>query len=470
MVNTVILLLLCGPGYSVADEVVDSTDKLVAAVRDAAEGVSIEIAEGTYKLEAPLELRAGMTLTGAGIDKTIITHDATWKPSTSTLPDPEVRLQGLDSHAYLIRLQEKAADITISGMTLRGSQLHGAIFGYRNQSLHLHHLRVQDTLWAGIRTLSMSEAKIHDCEFIDAGGRWKRGGQPGIDGGITGGAIFVTWMTDSEIAHNRFVRTQTDKADSFFGIKGRQGKRCRIHHNTIEVNFSIEFPFENDEDMEIDHNACQGSISIPKYAGGPVPESGRTFHIHHNYLTSSYAIEFVRNGAEIDHNLFDFNVNSDGGNLISAFGKAPAAGPALFHNNLISNPGRGVIWINEPYNKLVVRNNLIIARTTQTPRKEGLFGFNSKCNFSTIEVRDNIIECQGQARPLFRNDESYGAVVRNNTLTNVSDANRYDNPRTDATTGLQEPLKFACGAQNELIVDGWNVRRTTRSDDQRLLP
>jgi nitrous oxidase accessory protein len=228
------------------------------------------------------------------------------------------------------------------------------------------------------------------------------------------------------------------------------------------VTFSIEFPFENDEDVEIDHNVCHGTISIPKYAGGSVPESGRTFHIHHNYLTSSYAIEFVRNGVEIDHNLFDFDVNSDGGNLISAFGKAPAAGPALFHNNLISNPGRGVIWINEPYNNLVVHNNLIIARTTETPRKEGLFGLNSKCDFSTIEVRDNIIECQGQGRPLFRNDESYRAVVRNNTLTNVSDVHRYDNPKTDGKAGLQEPLKFGCGVHNELTVDGWNVESVTR--------
>jgi nitrous oxidase accessory protein len=40
----------------------------------------------------------------------------------------------------------------------------------------------------------------------------------------------------------------------------------------------MEFPFENDEDNEIDHNVCHGTISIPKYAGGVVPKSGRTFH------------------------------------------------------------------------------------------------------------------------------------------------------------------------------------------------
>src|SRR6185295_7639045 len=238
-------------------------------------------------------------------------------------------------------------------------------------------------------------------------------------------------MADTEIANNRFVRTQQGKADEFYGVKGRQGKRCRIHHNTIEVGFSIEFPFENDEDVEIDHNVLHGPISIPKHAGGPVPKSGRTFRIHHNWMKDSYSIEFVRNGVEIDHNLFDFDPQKDGGNLISAFGNAPAPGPATFHNNLVSNPGRGVIWMNEVFNNLEVRNNHIIARTTPTPRKEGLFGFNPACDFSTITIRDNIIECQGEPRPLLRCKESCASQIGNNDLTNVSDTDRYANPKAD---------------------------------------
>lgn len=250
------------------------------------------------------------------------------------------------------------------------------------------------------------------------------------------------------------------KADGHYGIKGRQMKRCRIHHNTIEVNFSIELPFENDEDVEIDHNICHGTISIPKFKGGPVPQSGKTFHIHHNYSLSSYAIEFVRNGVEIDHNLFDFDTEHDGGNLVSGFGREPAPGPAVFHNNLVSNPGRGLIWINEPYDNLVVRNNHVITRTTATPRKEGLFGFNRKCDFSTIRIVSNIIECRGQARPLMRNEGSYAATIQNNQLTNVGDTDRYENPQGDTPAGLEKPLKFVCGVHGELTVDGWQTRPT----------
>ena len=459
--TALLFLFVLMPGFALAGDVVNSTAALVAAVRDGAEGATIEIAAGTFELEAPLEPKTGMTLKGAGMDKTIITHVASWKPPNRTLPDPEMTTKGMDTQAYLIRLQDKAANVTISDLTLRGPQLHGAIFGWDNSDAHLHHLRIQDTLWTGIRTFSMKGAKIHDCEFIDAGGRWERG-EPGLTGGITGGAIFVIWMADSEISHNRFVRTQTGAADEFYGIKGRQGARCRIHHNTFRVNFSIEFPFENDEDMEIDHNICDGTISIPKHAGGPVPKSGRTFHIHHNWMRDSYSIEFVRNGVEISHNLFDFDVHKDHGNLISGFGQAAAKGPASFHNNLVNNPGRGIIWINEIFNGMEVRNNHIITRTTATPRTDGLFGFNPGCDFKTITIRDNLIECQGQARPLLRSKESYGAVIRNNQLTNVSDAERLDNPRSNQPAGLEAPLKFECGVHGEFTVGGWQARASAK--------
>ena len=456
-----LLVTVCGRAFAAS---VTTTDALVAAVRDGAEGATIEIGAGTFELSAPLEPKAGMTIKGAGAGTTIITHTASWKPSTEKLPDSEANMDRIDTYAYLIRLQDKAADITISNLTLRGPRMHGAVFGRGNVNLHLHHLTIEDTLYCGIRCFASRQSRIHDCEFVDAGGKWKRGGIPGTDGGISGGAIFVTWMSDGEISHNRIRRTKEGGRHGHYGIKGRGGRRIHIHHNTISVNFSIEFPFEGADSFEIDHNILHGVVSIPKYAGGKVPESGSTFEIHHNYFTTSYAIEFVRNGVDIHHNLFDFDVDNDGGNLISGFGKAPATGPAVFHHNLVSNPGRGVIWINEPYDDLVVRNNHIIARTTKTPRREGLFGLNGESDFNTIQIVDNIIECRGLARPLLRTNASYQAVIRNNRLTHVSDTQRYDNRPTESEAGLSEPLKFACGVHGELTIDDWKTHPSTRGD------
>jgi nitrous oxidase accessory protein len=456
-----LVLPLFAPWVVVDGKPVENTASLVAAVRDGAEGATIEIAAGTFKLEATLELKAGMTLKGAGMDKTILTHVEGWKPSTKSLPDPEMKLEGLDTDAYLIRIKRDTEGVTISDLTLHAPQLHGAIFAWFHKKLHVHHVRVQNTLWSGIRTFGMQHARINDCEFIDAGGRWDKG-QPGVKGGITGGGLFACWMADTEIWNNRFRNTRTGPNEHYYGIKGRQAKRCRIHHNTIEAGFSIELPFEGDEDVEIDHNILVYAVSIPKWAGGHIPKSGRTFHFHHNYFLDSYSIEFVRNCVEIDHNLFDFDVQQDGGNLISAFGDVAAPGPASFHNNLVSNPGRGVMWMNEPYGKLEVRNNHIIARTTREPRTEGLFGFNDKSGFAEFRFVDNIIECEGTPRPLFRNDASGASTVENNKLVNITDTARYPNKSSDRPQGLEQPLKFQCGVNGEMTVDGWKTAPTKR--------
>jgi hypothetical protein len=437
-----------------ASDPIRTSEELVAAVKNANVGETIELAAGTFQLDATLELKGKLTLKGAGPDKTTLTHSARWKPSTKSLPDPEMKLDGLDTDAYLIRIKRDTSGVEIRDMTLQCPQLHGAIFSWFHTDLHLHHLRIQETLFSGVRTFGMQKAKIHDCEFVDAGGRWEKG-KPGVKGGNTGGGIFACWMSDCEISNNRFTRTNTAPEREFYGIKARQGVRCHIHHNTIETGFSMEFPFENDEDNEIDHNYCRYAISIPKYAGGVVPKSGKTFHIHHNYFKDSYSIEFVRNGVEIDHNLFDFDVKNDGGNLIAAFGEASAKGPASFHNNLVSNPGRGVIWMNEVFNNLEVRNNQIRTNTTATPRTEGLFGFNPKCDFKTISIKDNLIECEGTPRPLLRCPESYAAKIENNTLTNVTDVGKLNNARADRTVGLEKPLQFECGAKGEFRVDEW---------------
>ena len=276
--------------FSHADPVKNAGELLVA-VAGSTPGSVVEIAEGTFELSSPLKIKPGTTLKGAGTGKTIITHSPGWKANPNTLPDPETNFRKFDKSGYLLILAENGERITVSDLTLTGPQVHGGIYGWRNRKLHLHNLRFENFMYCGFRSYQTEEARIHDCVFVDAGRRWQKG-KPGLKGGITGGGIFVIWIKDSEIHNNRFLDTRAEKNLHYYGIKGRQGKRVRIHHNTIETNFSIEFAHENDEDVEIDHNVLLGCVSIPKQGGGSVPESGRTFHIHHNYFTTSYAIEF----------------------------------------------------------------------------------------------------------------------------------------------------------------------------------
>lgn len=118
--------------------------------------------------------------------------------------------------------------------------------------------------------------------------------------------------------------------------------------------------------------------------------------------------------------------------------------------------------MNEVFNNLEIRNNHIVARTTATPQTEGLFGLNGASDFKTIFIKDNQIECEGQARPLLRAKESYAATVENNTLTNVSDAQKLTNAKADRPIGLEKPLKFECGARGEFTVDGWKANPTKK--------
>lgn len=419
---------------------------------------TIYIPEGTFDLAETLKVNtADVTFKGAGIGRTTLQTTNRFKVGTTGLPDGETVVDSVNRSAYLFDLTENADDVSFTGMTLTGPDIHGAIFGNRTHDLTISNIEFNNFLWSAVRLFSASDVKIQDNTFIDAGG------QAEGDSGVTGGSIFATYLKDSEISHNHISKSE-EREGNVYGIKGRQFKDTRIHNNTIRTNFAIELPFEHDSFVEIDHNFLGGVISVPKFAGGKVPEDGFTFHIHHNYFNKSYSLEWARNGAEVNHNVFAFDPEKDNGNLISNFDVEPAQGPTKFHNNIILNPGRGIAWHKGVYNNFAFYNNEVIANKTVTPRKDGLFGFNPDTDFSTIEIRDNVIKAKGTSRPLMRNQASYDAVIKNNDLTNISDANRFDNPRTSAPQGLLEPLLFKVGVRGEFTVDGPKFTPTRQAD------
>lgn len=424
---------------------VNTVSELVDAINNGSPGDEVLVSEGVFELTGPLKPKDGMVIKGAGKNKTIIRGANSWTPGTDDLPDGETSVGGYNNNAYLFDLDE-IEEVTITSMRLEGPNLHGAVLGVVANGLELSDLHIENFLWSSVRVYATANAKIHDVIFVDAGGKYGR----------TGGAIYATFLSDSEIWNNDISKSSgLDR--NFYGIKGYQFTRTRIHHNTIKVGFSIELPFAGDSFVEIDHNYLVSVISLPKSAGGEVPEGGYTFHIHHNYTKRSYSLEWPRNGAEVDHNLFDFPLDRDDGNLISNFSSTPSEGPTRFHNNLIKNPGRGIMWSTGVYNNFYFYNNHVIANRTVTPRTEGFFEFNKNNDFSTVEIRDNIIECNGVARALMRNEEGYSAIIRNNQLINVSDTDEYANPQTGAVQGPTEALQFTCGAQGEYTVDGWEI-------------
>jgi len=63
------------------------------------------------------------------------------------------------------------------------------------------------------------------------------------------------------------------------------------------------------------------------------------------------------------------------------------------------------------YEILIIRNDHIIARTTVTPRTEGLFGLNGDSDFNTVSIIDNIVECRGAAYGFSTNHRRDDTVV-----------------------------------------------------------
>ena len=449
-------ILTASPGLANADGTDEASDHeaFQAAVDWAdqqramglAEEITIRLPAGTVTLDQTVTLSADdIRIEGQGADRTTI--EGTW--TAGPVEDAEVKADTLDASAHLLDLAEHDG-LTIADATLSGADLHGAILGLDSDQLTLSGLTFDDFAWSAVRLFKVDDVVIEGNAFVDAGGR--RDG----DSGPTGGGIFGTYVTNAEVANNTFSKS-ADFDTNFYGVKGRQWRDSSIHHNTIDTNFAIEFPFENDEGVDISYNVLDGVVSVPKYAGGPELDVGESFHVHHNYFTRSYSIEGLRNGLLVEKNAFVFDPEKDVGNLFSAFGgdnpKAP--GPYVFQENLVIDPGRGLFWSDPGHDDVTIASNHVVANTTATPRTDGLVGLNaSRTDLTTLAIVDNVIEVYGQERGLVRNDASGElATIENNRLVGIDDTDRYANPQTGAPQGLTEALVFDAGAYGAFAVD-----------------
>ena len=451
-------------------------DAAAEAVRDGAESATVYLPAGTFLTSGSLQVDAGVNIVGAGIGQTVLTNDPSLSFERGDITDRDVDPASVNRDGYLIDFGVDADNASLRGLTLRGPEMIGGVFAFRSDGLTIESTRFENFLWTGLRTFTTSGTEFTWNEFHDAGGtRLKADGSPGP----RSGAIFSTFHRDAEVSHNRFTESG-DPNYKAFGVKGRKWNDSRIHHNSIENNFSIELPFENDRDVEIDHNDLRGAVSVPKFEGGVVLDDGYSFFIHHNYFTASYSIEGARNELIIDQNVFDFDIQEDGGTLFKNFGRASVAGPTTFTNNLIVNPGRGLFNSEGPHDHVVLSNNRVIANQTVTPRDGALINIRAadrdgnQTDYSTIEVRNNRIEVFGTERPLFASAEHHDADIAGNELVGVRDAGSFDNPTTGEPVGPQGLVSFAVGVAANRLIDPERIadeaiagEKTVQSDRDR---
>jgi hypothetical protein len=445
---------------------VSNASELVAAVANQPPGTSITLAPGVYELPAALRLKSGMSLIGAGVGQTVLRNAPAFSFPASGWYGDDVNFEFSFRERYLIDLGRDLSDFTIRGMTLEGPGVYGGIHFIATARVTLTDLEFRNFLWSGIRGYIGTQFSITRNRFVDAGGQIVN---PDGSFGSTGGSMFLTYLSNSVIEQNRLGLSGA-RQDNVYGIKGREFRSVRIANNTIRCGFAIELPFENDYYVDIENNFLDGAVSIPRYAGGLLPPTGSdryTFKIRRNYLTQSYSIEGPRNGLIVEENVFNFPANDDGGNLVSSFdpwSETPLApGPAVFRNNLIINPGRGVFWSDVVYNGVTFANNHIFANeTVPSIYPEGLFAFRSfsppfggqVTDYATISLMNNVIEIRGTPRAFLRQSTTYAANIENNVLVNVSDAGVAPNRPTGLSSGLAQLHRFNVGVDGEFAVNG----------------
>jgi len=465
------MLMMCFSLHMKATIVnVSNVSQLINAVNNGAQGDTISVAAGTYELTASLTPRTGMTIRGAGIANTILKPASSWNPGTKGLPYDPTNSGAVNISAYMFNLGGRDGDhlpdgndhISISDMTLDGrKQLQGAVFGFDANYLKIYNMYLHDYTFCGIRVISSTNLVVHDNEFINMA----------IDGmDPEAGGIVFAYLSNSEIYNNQFYFATHGvyygagvNAGNYFGIKGRQLRQSRIHHNTIMVHFAIELPFENDEDVEIDHNYMSGWISVPRdWDGGATPTSGVGFHIHHNYFSKGAILEYPRNCVEVDHNLID-NDRNEPGVLFTSQPSALMTGPTKIHDNLIKNPGMAIaeVW---QYNNFQFYNNHLISTPNAGNTWNGAlwdvcfkFSPSNEMDHRTCVFKDNIFDCSAFPRKLFWGGMGSDLIVQNNTMINVTDTANYSNPNTGAKRGPLAPLGFTCGTHGSYTVNQWTI-------------
>jgi hypothetical protein len=321
---------------------------------------AIHVLPGTYTADRTAYPKNGVAIIGRQPDgpevsRIVASKDWILRP----LADPEGH-EGMDE--YLIAASAQRADgnwhpvskMKVSNLELCSDPQHritGAVYCRDGTDVNLQFLRVHDFRWNGLRVEFSKQVEIQHCHLEDSSTEKL----PHREGGL----IRTRWLEDSRVHHNRIVAKNT----CGYGYKGGGHTRFRFDHNFVDTNyFAFESPFEDEYQVDIDHNHLTRCISIPRENGTDPRTQGfdYSYRIHHNYLTDSYTIEGPRGYLKFDHNWV--HVDHPGGRIYTHHG-GHSSGPIWIHHNVIENVSINLIWMNEGRvdNMNVVNNTIFCA-------------------------------------------------------------------------------------------------------------
>lgn len=417
---------------------------------------AIHVLPGTYIATRTAYPKNGIAIVGRqpeGPDVSRIMASPDWplKP----LVDPEGH-EGMEE--YLIAASAKRPDGSwhpVKGMTVSNLELcsdpkrriTGAIYCRDGTGVKWQYLRVHDFRWNGLRCEFSKQVEIQHCHIEDASTEVL----PSREGGL----IRTRWLEDARIHHNRIIAKKT----SGYGYKGGGHTKVRFDHNFVDTNyFAYESPFEDEFEVDLDHNYLTRCISIPRDSGVDPKTKGFKYgyRIHHNYLTDSYTIEGPRGYLEFDHNWV--HVENKGGRVYSHHG-AHSTGPIWIHHNIIENVAINLIWMNEGrIDNMNVVNNTIFCADNGHGSGAVLDAWSEE-RLNNWRFTNNILVCAwSRPRGLFPTERGVPDKIeaRNNLLINVENAppGNFVNLPDGLPRAGQKPFPFyQPPADNKVIVD-----------------
>lgn len=274
------------------------------------QGFTIVISAGTFVESGLIEVPLGVSIIGAGIDKTIL------KAASSFYYNPTTPAYATDK--FLISLNEfnqLNGNQSLSGFTIDGDakKLHGGIYVRHRNNVTIENIKVQNTNFTGIWLWDLKDSKLISTELINCS--W-------------GSTSYCAGALNLGNVENMEIDRLNINESTGYGIKaiGPNGNNniinLKIHDSRVSVhpfglwnggqapNIAIELWQVNLVGSEIYNTYVDNTISLIN--SNATPSTGiQTIRVHHNTLDmetraqgAGYGVELTIHDAEVDHNYF----------------------------------------------------------------------------------------------------------------------------------------------------------------------
>ena len=361
-------------------------------------GTLIDIGAGVFEENAPLILSSGISLAGAGKDKTFL----------SLKNAGNAAFNSKNFFIQLVSENFKIEPTSISGFTINGStspQLSGGIVICNRANVNIQHVNFDHiswgAVWAGISNdCPVKNILMDDVTFLECGLGTSE---------YASGAIMPAWVENLEIKNFTIRATESSTGYGItaigYGVPRGSWKNVKIHDGTIDLkptgswnnglapNISIEVnrvsPISN---CEVYNNVIRNNISM--VGQNNIRSYLPSIRVHHNTLDlhkDNYALELSiddfefdnnyilcksfllggfyepRYNTKIHHNIFRGGY-AEYGSSSFYFGQADSL---YFYNNVLdwlpagSNPGDSSVFSISPSMKyMVIKNNIFLGNRT----------------------------------------------------------------------------------------------------------